>query len=181
MNVVGYDPVLSVDAALALPGDRMVRVTDLNDLFKVSDYISIHVPYIKGVTHHLIDAKALQICKPNVCILNFARGEIVDGAALKAGYDSKMLTGKYISDFTDEALRDDPHLIVLPHLGASTEEAEDNSAAMAAETLMDFLETGTMKAVERRIVSMFSLSLRISTPQSGSHQCVAFGSSRVVQ
>ena len=81
MNVVGYDPVLSVDAALALPGDRMVRVTDLNDLFKVSDYISIHVPYIKGVTHHLIDAKALQICKPNVCILNFARGEIVDGAA----------------------------------------------------------------------------------------------------
>lgn len=145
MNVVGYDPVLSVDAALALPGDRMVRVTDLNDLFKVSDYISIHVPYIKGVTHHLIDAKALQICKPNVCILNFARGEIVDGAALKAGYDSKMLTGKYISDFTDEALRDDPHLIVLPHLGASTEEAEDNSAAMAAETLMDFLETGTIR------------------------------------
>lgn len=145
MNVVGYDPVLSVDAALALPGDRMVRVTDLNDLFKVSDYISIHVPYIKGVTHHLIDAKALQICKPNVCILNFARGEIVDGAAMKAGYDSKMLTGKYISDFTDEALRDDPHLIVLPHLGASTEEAEDNSAAMAAETLMDFLETGTIR------------------------------------
>ena len=89
MNVVGYDPVLSVDAALALPGDRMVRVTDLNDLFKVSDYISIHVPYIKGVTHHLIDAKALQICKPDVCILNFARGEIVDGEAMKAGYDSK--------------------------------------------------------------------------------------------
>ena len=87
MNVVGYDPVLSVDAALALPGDRMVRVTDLNDLFKVSDYISIHVPYIKGVTHHLIDAKALQICKPNVCSLNFARFEIVDGAALKACYD----------------------------------------------------------------------------------------------
>ena len=145
MNVVGYDPVLSVDAALALPGDRMVRVTDLNDLFKVSDYISIHVPYIKGVTHHLIDAKALQICKPDVCILNFARGEIVDGEAMKAGYDSKMLTGKYISDFTDEALRADPHLIVLPHLGASTEEAEDNSAAMAAETLMDFLETGTIR------------------------------------
>merc|ERR1712072_1366661 len=85
IGVIGLGAIGSrvVDAALALPGDRMVRVTDLNDLFKVSDYISIHVPYIKGVTHHLIDAKALQICKPDVCILNFARGEIVDGEAIK--------------------------------------------------------------------------------------------------
>ncbi len=139
MNVVGYDPVLSVEAAWRLPGDKMSRADDLNQLLEVADYITIHVPYIKGVTHHLIDAEALKKCKPGVHLLNFARGEIIDGAAVRAGYDSGKLTGKYVSDFSDPDLMGHPRHLVLPHLGASTVEAEENSASMAAETLMDFL------------------------------------------
>ena len=145
MKVVGYDPVLSLEAAWRLPGDKMSRADDLDELFEQSDYITIHVPYIKGVTHHLIDARALAKCKPGVHFLNFARGEIIDGAAVKAAYDAGKLTGKYVSDFSDPDLMGHPRHIVLPHLGASTEEAEENSAAMAAETLMDFLETGTIR------------------------------------
>jgi len=145
MNVVGYDPVLSLEAAWRLPGDKMTRAVELDELFEQSDFITIHVPYIKGVTHHLIDANALRKCKPGVHLLNFARGEIVDGAAVKAGYDSGALTGKYVSDFSDPDLMGHPRHIVLPHLGASTEEAEENSASMAADTMMDFLETGTIR------------------------------------
>jgi len=145
MNVIGYDPVLSLEAAWRLPGDKMSRADDLDELFALADYITIHVPYIKGVTHHLIDAKALAKCKPGVNLLNFARGEIIDGSAVRAGYDAGKLTGKYVSDFSDPDLMGHPRHIVLPHLGASTEEAEENSAAMAAETMMDFLETGTIR------------------------------------
>uniref|UniRef100_A0A7S3F6X0 phosphoglycerate dehydrogenase n=1 Tax=Prasinoderma singulare TaxID=676789 RepID=A0A7S3F6X0_9VIRI len=141
MNVIGYDPVLSVDAAMRLPGDRMTRVTDLKELYAGSDYISLHVPYIPGVTHHLIDAEALEACKPGVSFLNFARGEIVDGEALKKFWDAGK-GGKYISDFSDPFLNGHPKHVVLPHLGASTAEAEENSAAMAADTIMNFLETG---------------------------------------
>ena len=145
MNVIGYDPVLSLEAAWRLPGDKMSRADDLDELFALADYITIHVPYIKGVTHHLIDAKALAKCKPGVNLLNFARGEIIDGSAVRAGYDAGKLTGKYVSDFSDPDLMGHPRHIVLPHLGASTEEAEENSAAMAADTMMDFLETGTIR------------------------------------
>ena len=77
MKVIGYDPVLSLEAALQLPGDRMKRVTELDELFAEADYITVHVPYIKGVTHHLINSEALAKCKPNVHLLNFARGEII--------------------------------------------------------------------------------------------------------
>ena len=144
MNVIGYDPVLSLDAAWMLPGDRMARAKDLNELLKSSDYISVHVPYIKGDngTHHLINEENLKICKPDVHLLNFARGEIIDGSAVKKMYDSGKMTGKYMSDFSDPDLMNHPRHIVLPHLGASTEEAEENSAAMAADTIKDFLLTG---------------------------------------
>lgn len=145
MNVIGYDPVLSLDAAWKLPGDRMERANDLETLLAKSDYITFHVPYIKGATHHMLNRDNLKLCKPNVHILNFARGEIVDGASVKEMYDSGALTGKYMSDFSDPDLMGHPRHIVLPHLGASTEEAEENSAAMAAETIKDFLETGTIK------------------------------------
>ena len=149
MNVVGFDPVLSLDAAWTLPGDRMTRAKDLNELLKASDYISVHVPYIKGDngTHHLINSENLKICKPNVNLLNFARGEIIDGAAVKKMYDQGTLTGKYISDFSDPDLMNHPRHLVLPHLGASTEEAEENSAAMAADTIKDFLLTGTDRPI----------------------------------
>jgi len=145
MNVIGYDPVLSMDAAWRLPGDRMKKADKLEDLLKASDYITVHVPYIKDSTHHMLNAQTLSMCKPNVNLLNFARGEIIDGEAVKDMWNSGKLTGKYISDFADPYLQGHPKHIVLPHLGASTEEAEDNSAAMAAETIMEFLEVGTIR------------------------------------
>lgn len=110
-----------------------------------SDYITVHVPYIKGATHNLLNASNLKLCKPGVHLLNFARGEIIDGEAVRDLWASGELTGKYVSDFADPFLSGHPKHLVLPHLGASTEEAEDNSAAMAADTLMDFLENGTIR------------------------------------
>uniref|UniRef100_A0A6U3GC24 phosphoglycerate dehydrogenase n=1 Tax=Mantoniella antarctica TaxID=81844 RepID=A0A6U3GC24_9CHLO len=168
MKVIGYDPVLSLDAALQLPGDRMTRVTELDDLFEASDFITVHVPYIKGVTHHLINSEALAKCKPGVHLLNFARGEIIDGAAVRSGYDNSTLTGKYISDFSDPDLMGHPRHIVLPHLGASTEEAEENSAAMAATTMMDFLETGTI----RNSVNFPTTILAPQKNSSGARLCI---------
>ena len=122
----------------------MTRTTDLKELYAASDYISLHVPYIPGVTHHLIDDEALEACKPNVHILNFARGEIVDGEALIRMYDNGH-KGKYICDFADEFMQNHPSFICIPHLGASTAEAEDNCAEMAAEQIINFLETGSIK------------------------------------
>lgn len=145
MNVVGFDPVLSLDAAWKLPGDRMERANNLEDLLRVSDYITVHVPYIKGATHHLINSTNLTLCKPGVHLLNFARGEIIDGEAVNDMYKRGSLTGKYVSDFADPYLQGNPRHLVLPHLGASTEEAEDNSAAMAADTIKEFLETGSIR------------------------------------
>ena len=139
-----------------------------DDLFAQSDYITVHVPYIKGVTHHLINADALSKCKPGVHLLNFARGEIIDGAAVKNGYDSGMLTGKYMSDFSDPDLMGHPRHIVMPHLGASTEEAEENSAAMAATTMMDFLETGTI----RNSVNFHTTILAPQKNSSGARLCI---------
>uniref|UniRef100_A0A7S3YVA8 phosphoglycerate dehydrogenase n=1 Tax=Lotharella globosa TaxID=91324 RepID=A0A7S3YVA8_9EUKA len=145
MKVVGYDPALSLDAAWRLPGEQMTRASSIDDLLKEADYISLHVPYIKDKTHHLIDAEALKIMKPGVSICNFARGEIVDGAALRAAYESGTHNGKYVSDFADKDLMGHPNHLVMPHLGASTGEAEENSAGMAADQIIDFLETGSIR------------------------------------
>ena len=144
MNVVGYDPVLSLEAALRLPGDRMTRATTLDEVWASCDFVTLHVPYIPDVTHHLVNANTLAKSKKNLCILNFARGEIVDGAALKAAWDNGSITGKYVSDFADPYLLDCDKHVVIPHLGASTAEAEENSAAMAADTVMRYLETGSI-------------------------------------
>merc|ERR1719453_1513935 len=92
MNVVGYDPVLSLEAALRLPGDRMTRATTLDEVWASCDFVTLHVPYIPDVTHHLVNANTLAKSKKNLCILNFARGEIVDGAALKAAWDNGSIT-----------------------------------------------------------------------------------------
>jgi len=144
MKVVGYDPALSLEAALMLSPD-LKRVDSLSEAFEVADYLTLHVPYIPGVTHHLINEEALKKMKPNVHLMNFARGEIVDGKALMAAFKDGSKTGKYMSDFSCPDLMGHPRHVVLPHLGASTEEAEENSAAMAAETVKSFLETGSIR------------------------------------
>ena len=161
MQLTGYDPGLSVEGALKLP-----RGIDLADsiLSAVSnaDYISINIPYIKGEggTHGIINAGVIQNFKPDAVLLNFARGELVDSEALRDFLDSG--DGRYISDFPDDLLWDHKNAIILPHLGASTEEAEDAAASMAADTIKDFLETGTI----RNSVNFPSTSLSEAPPGS---------------
>merc|ERR1712127_112763 len=144
MDVVGYDPGLSIESALKLPNE-----IDLKDSISAAianaDYISINIPYIKGEngTHGIIGKDIINGFKPNAVLLNFARGELVDSEAMKKFLDSG--DGRYVSDFPDDLLWDHKNAIILPHLGASTEEAEDAAAAMAADTISDYLKTGTIK------------------------------------
>ena len=127
MNVIGYDPKISVQAAWRLP-NNVVSKDSLEAAFAEADYVSINMPYIKGVTHHAISESVLGAMKPNCHILNMARGEIVDGGALKRLYEAGH-TGKYICDFADEFMQDHPKFVCIPHLGAST--AEGASAPTA--------------------------------------------------
>lgn len=144
MNVIGFDPALSLDAAWKLPGDKMEKAKTLEEVMRKSDFISLHVPYMKE-THHLIGEGALAVMKPNGHLINFSRGELVDSESLRAKYDAGELSGKYVSDFADEHMQGHPRMIMLPHLGASTAEAEENSAAMASDTIQDFLTTGAIR------------------------------------
>jgi len=144
MEVVGFDPAITLDAAWRLPGDVLTRANTLAELCESCDFITLHVPYMKA-THHLIDATLLRKMKPGCSIINFARGELVDSSSMRQLYDSGERTGRYITDFVDESLHDHPKVITMPHLGASTAEAEENAAGMAAMELMDFIETGTVQ------------------------------------
>mmetsp|Transcript_21674 Transcript_21674/g.30379 ORF Transcript_21674/g.30379 Transcript_21674/m.30379 type:complete len:477 (+) Transcript_21674:65-1495(+) len=144
MTINGYDPGLSVQSALKLP--RHIKLCDsISSAISQADYISINIPYIKGEngTHGIIGKEVISHFKPNTVLLNFARGELVDSEAMKEFLDKGK--GTYISDFPDDLLWDHKNCIILPHLGASTEEAEDAAAAMAADTIRDFIETGTIK------------------------------------
>lgn len=144
MNVIGFDPALSLEAAWRLPGDRMQKAESLRELCKATDYISLHVPFMPA-TQHMLGEEEFKVMKSNVNIINFSRGELVDSAALRRHFDNGNISGKYVSDFADEHMQDHPRMIILPHLGASTAEAEDNSAMMAADTIKDFLETGAIR------------------------------------
>jgi D-3-phosphoglycerate dehydrogenase / 2-oxoglutarate reductase len=129
MNLKGYDPGLSVKSALKLP--RSLTLADsIAAAVKNADYISINIPYIKGEggTHGIIGADVIEHFKPNAVLLNFARGELVDSEALKEFLDNG--NGRYVSDFPDDLLWDHKNAIVLPHLGASTAEAEDSAVSM---------------------------------------------------
>lgn len=144
MKVSGYDPGLSVQSALKLPKD-LVLMDSIASAVANADYISINIPYIKGEggTHGIIGKEVLGHCKQDAVVLNFARGELVDSEAMKQFLDKG--NGRYISDFPDDLVWDHKNAIILPHLGASTEEAEDGAASMAADTIRDFLETGTIR------------------------------------
>ena len=142
MNVIGYDPYLSVNAALNLKPSVKV-VTDINDIYKNCDYISIHVPYTPD-TKNTIDAEQIAMMKDGVRLINLARGELINSAAvIKAIADGKV--AKYVTDFADDIVLGEENVIVLPHLGASTPESEDNCAVMAANELIDYIENGNIK------------------------------------
>ena len=142
MDVYGYDPYLSVDSALRL--DRHIHVVkDLSELFKKSDYITIHI-HLTDATRGMIDAKAIAAMKRGVRFLNLARGEIVDDDAMIAALE----TGKvacYVTDFPNNKIVKARHVVAFPHLGASTPESEQNCAVMAADELMDYLERGNIR------------------------------------
>ena len=141
MKVVGFDPALSIDAAWRLSSD-VTRMENLQALLARADYISLHVPAMDA-THHLINDAALGLMKPGAVLLNFARETIVDSAAIKRSLDQGRL-GKYVCDFPEPALLGHPRVIAMPHIGASTEESEENCAVMAANQLVDYLENGNI-------------------------------------
>ena len=142
MDVIGYDPYLSVNAALNLKPQVKV-VADINDIYKNSDYITLHVPYTPE-GKNMIDEAQIASMKDGVRIINLARGELVNSeAVVKAIADGKV--AKYVTDFADDVVLGVDGVIVLPHLGASTPESEDNCAVMAAHELIDYIEKGTIK------------------------------------
>ena len=141
MEVIGYDPYVSVETAWNI-NRRVQKAASIAEVLAKADYISIHVP-VNAETKGMVDADFLAQMKDNAVLLNFARGELVNTADMLAALKEKSIR-KYVTDFADEALLHNDDIIVMPHLGASTEEAEVNCAIMAAQTLKYFLETGNI-------------------------------------
>lgn len=142
MNVTGYDPFVSVDTAWSI-SRRVKRATSLDEILGNCDFISLHVP-LNDETKHLIGEKELQRMKSDAVLLNFARGELVDNQAVLTALAANEIA-QYITDFAHESLLRQENVLVFPHLGASTEEAEVSCAKMAGRTLKKFLETGEIK------------------------------------
>jgi len=141
MQVVGFDPVLSIDAAWRL-SNEVSRMENLQSLLARSDYVSLHVPAVDA-TRHMLNSDTLAVIKEGAVLLNFARDAIVDSAAILRSLDSGRL-GKYVCDFPEPTLLGHPKIIAMPHIGASTEESEENCAVMAANQLVDYLENGNI-------------------------------------
>ncbi|MBB5226008.1 3-phosphoglycerate dehydrogenase [Treponema ruminis] len=166
MNVIGYDPFLSVKAALAL--DRNVKISDtLEGVYTKSDYITVHVPQTND-TKGMINASSIKTMKDGVRIVNFARGGLVNNADVLAALESGKVSA-LITDFADEELLKCDKVICLPHLGASTPEAEDNCAVMAVKELRDFLELGEI----RNSVNFPKTFLNNEIPANGTRLCIA--------
>lgn len=142
MKVVGYDPFLSVKAALGL-NPAVKVVADIKDIYAASDYITIHMPY-NAETKGTINNDTIALMKDGVRILNFARGELVDGAAIVAALESGKVAS-YVVDFPSDEVLGVKNVVAIPHLGASTPESEDNCAMMAALELIDYIENGNIK------------------------------------
>lgn len=142
MKVIGYDPGLTVEGAWQL-SSSVQKARSVEDLLKHVDFITFHVP-LTDKTRHTINAERLKLMKDGVVILNFAREGIVDDQAVSAAIKAKKVYA-YICDFPSNLLKNHPHVIALPHLGASTHEAEENCAIMVAEQVRDFLENGNIR------------------------------------
>ena len=141
MDVVGYDPALSVDAAWRIPAE-VERMQNLPSLFAQADYVTLHVPLLP-TTEGMINEESLRAFKPGSVLLNFARQPIVDSSALSAALENGQVA-RYVADFPVPGLLNHDKVMLTPHLGASTEEAEENCAVMAADQLKRFLESGSI-------------------------------------
>ncbi len=142
MEVYGYDPYISVDAAWKLSRD-IKHINNVEDIYRECDFITIHVPLLDS-TKNMINEEAIAMMKEQVVVLNMARDVLVDELAmLKALEEGKVK--KYVSDFPNTTTAGKPGVIIMPHIGASTEESEDNCAVMAVQEIRDFLENGNIK------------------------------------
>lgn len=142
LNIIGFDPFISLASAWKL-NSSTIPATDIDDLISRSDFVTLHVP-LNDKTKHLINKERLAQMKKGATLLNFSRAGVVDEAAVVEALDSGVLHA-YVCDFPSPALIKHPRAITLPHLGASTEEAEDNCAAMVADQIRDFLEQGIIR------------------------------------
>lgn len=142
MQVIGHDPALSVEAAWRLPRE-VGKIDNIASLFARADFITLHLPVLDS-TRSLVNRELLSNCRPGMRLLNFAREELVDEGALIEALDSGSV-GRYISDFPTPALIGRSDVVLMPHIGASTDEAEENCAVMAADQLRDFLENGNVR------------------------------------
>jgi D-3-phosphoglycerate dehydrogenase len=142
MKVLGYDPQITVQRAWQL-SSGVEQALSLDDLFARCDAVTVHVP-LNDATRGLVNGARLRLMRPGGVILNFARAAIVDEGALVAELDRGHLA-TYVCDFPTRAVKDHPKVVALPHLGASTGEAEENCAVMVADTLRDFLENGNVR------------------------------------
>lgn len=152
MKVVGYDPALSVEAAWKLPS-QVEKMENLQSLLSRSDFITLHVPAIEP-TRNMINRESLQSVKQGAVLLNFARDAIVDAEAVVESLDAEQL-GMYVCDFPEPCLLGRDDVLPMPHIGASTAEAEENCAVMAADQIVDYLENGSIKnSVNFPIISL---------------------------
>ncbi|OGA26901.1 MAG: 3-phosphoglycerate dehydrogenase [Betaproteobacteria bacterium RIFCSPLOWO2_02_FULL_65_24] len=142
MDVLGYDPEITVEAAWSLPS-QVKKAHSIEEVMRACQFISLHVPLL-DVTRHLVSAKALELAQPGTVLLNFSREEIVDSAAVLAALDRGRLK-YYVTDFPAGVFAGHLRVIALPHLGASTQEAEENCAVMVVDQLRDYLEDGNVQ------------------------------------
>ena len=166
MNVIGYDPFISVDAAWSL-SRAVVKAETLDTILTKADYISIHVPQT-AETKGLINADRIKAMKKGVRIINLARGGLVVNADILEGINSGKIACM-VTDFADEELLGNDKVICLPHLGASTPEAEENCALMAVKQLRDFLETGTIV----NSVNFPKCKMDQTIPAGGTRLCIS--------
>jgi D-3-phosphoglycerate dehydrogenase len=141
MKVIGFDPEITVDAAWRLPSS-VRRAHSIEELLKQSDFVTLHVPLL-AVTRNLLDANRFAVMKPGAVLLNFARDGIVNEDAVAAALQSQRLKA-YLCDFPSARLLREPHVVALPHLGASTAEAEENCAIMVVDQVREYLENGAI-------------------------------------
>ena len=142
MDVYGFDPYISVEAAWNL-SRNIHHISDVEEIYRKCDYITIHVP-LTDSTRHMIDAKALEMMKPGVVIVNYSRDLLVDEEAVLSAIEAGKVH-RYVTDFPNAVTAGKPGVIATPHLGASTAESEDNCAAMAVNELKNFLEHGNIR------------------------------------